>query len=315
MLYLIINETSRTGKAAEVWKELQQDIMNLEIPYKMFKTEYPGHATKLAQEICSYQDDDRCIVTLGGDGTMNEVINGITDFDDTRFGIVPLGSGNDFGRGLDVTSDWRKNLQNIVKHIKGGRDIYSPVDLGLVKWGNGNQRLFGISSGIGMDAIVTKKVNGSFLKKALNKLHIGKISYSLMTIYTLFSMKTYEMKVEYETNDEKLQTDNYKKTIFSSFMNLRAEGGGVPMSPEARGDNGVLTMCCAAEIPKAKTFLCLPILLAAKHEKVKGFSLSMVKKANVELSCPVTLHADGEYLGEVKHAEFSCLAGKLRMLN
>lgn len=315
MLYLIINETARTGKAAEIWKELQKDVMKLEIPYTIYKTKYQGHAVKLAGEICNKEDSDKCIVVLGGDGTMNEVLNGIKNFDDVRFGIVPLGSGNDFGRGHEITTDWNANLKNIVNNIKKGNTCYTPVDIGLVKWGKDKQRYFGISAGIGMDAIVTHKVNGSLLKKVLNKLHIGKLSYSLMTVYTLFSMKTFNMNINGILQSGEVCREHYEKTIFAAAMNLKAEGGGVPMAPHATGDNGLISLSSAAGIPKWKTFFCLPVLLAAKHEKINGFSVNEFASVSIDVSIPVSLHADGEYLGDVKKAELICMAGKLRLLN
>ena len=125
---------------------------------------------------------------------MNEVLNGITDFDKVRFGMIPSGSGNDFARGLMIDKNPNIALHQILKAIsreKNGIPV-SRVDIGQVRWGETEEesRIFGISSGIGLDAIVCKKALHSKLKKVLNKIHLGKLTYLLLTVSSLFSMKT-----------------------------------------------------------------------------------------------------------------------------
>ena len=96
---------------------------------------------------------------------MNEVLNGITDFEKVRFGMIPSGSGNDFGRGLWIAKNPKVGMHQILKAIareQNGIPV-TRVDLGLVRWGEEESRIFGISSGIGLDAIVCKKALNSKL--------------------------------------------------------------------------------------------------------------------------------------------------------
>lgn len=310
MLYFIVNQTARTGKSAGVWEKTQALLAAAGIPYEFYITEYEHHATELSAMICQKEDPDICMVVVGGDGTMNEVINGITDFSRVRFGIIPAGSGNDFGRGLGIGKNTEKNVKRIVAALEKGSDCYQPVDLGRVSWNDGTKtRLFGISSGIGMDAIVCKKALHSGMKTFLNKLHLGKLTYILLTVQTLFSMDTGTVDVEYDK-----QHEHYDKLIFMAAMNLRAEGGGVPMAPAATPFDGQLSLSSASGIPKWRTFFCLPVLVAARHEQIKGFHVENCKAAKVSVSKPFVLHADGEYCGDVTEAVFTCEAGKLRMI-
>ena len=94
MLYFIVNQKSRSGKGAKIWKEAEQVLQQSHIPYRAWTTEYEGHARELAQKICKQKDTEISLVAVGGDGTANEVINGITDFARVRFGMIPTGSGN-----------------------------------------------------------------------------------------------------------------------------------------------------------------------------------------------------------------------------
>ena len=95
MLYFIVNEKSKSGNAKQIWKEIEEVLKVRNVSYQAFVSEYRGHAGKLAAEICAMDDNDICLVAVGGDGTANEVINGITDFEKVRFGVIPTGSGND----------------------------------------------------------------------------------------------------------------------------------------------------------------------------------------------------------------------------
>lgn len=310
MLYFIVNETSRSGKTRQIWKDIQQSLIKADVSYEYMITQGRDHATKLASEISQRPEDNICIVVIGGDGTMNEVINGIADFDKVRFGIIPTGSGNDFGGGLDLPKSPEENLQRIISSYKAGEDSYRAVDIGLVRWGQNQKKLFGISSGIGLDAIVCKKALSSKLKNVLNKLGLGSLTYVLLTIITLFSMKTADFEISYDNNKSTL-----KKTIFAAAMNLRAEGGGVPMAPDANPYDGKLSISSASGIPKWITFLCLPFLVAGKHTHIKGFNLVSCMEASIHSSQKMTLHADGEYVADVTDLTFGVYPQKLRLMN
>ena len=310
MLYFIVNETSRSGKTRQIWKDIQQSLIKADVSYEYMITQGRDHATKLASEISQRPEDNICIVVIGGDGTMNEVINGIVDFDKVRFGIIPTGSGNDFGGGLDLPKSPEENLQRIISSYKAGEDSYRAVDIGLVRWGQNQKKLFGISSGIGLDAIVCKKALSSKLKNVLNKLGLGSLTYVLLTIITLFSMKTADFEISYDNNKGTL-----KKTIFAAAMNLRAEGGGVPMAPDANPYDGKLSISSASGIPKWITFLCLPFLVAGKHTHIKGFNLVSCREASIHSSQKMTLHADGEYVADVTDLTFGVYPQKLRLMN
>ncbi len=316
MLYFIINETSRTGKSADVWNVVEQLVLRSKLEYQAFKTEYEGHAAKLAAMISNRADDDICLVVVGGDGTVNEVLNGMTNFEKIRFGVIPTGSGNDFGRGLKLPKGAEENWEIIKSHIIKGRESYHVIDLGQVEWsGCKKPRLFGISAGVGLDAIVCKKALHSGLKTFLNKVRLGKLTYVLLTVQTLFSMDTAEADVTYRSGaGRKTDAKHLKEMIFSAAMNLRAEGGGVPMAPKGNPYDGLLSVSSAYGIPKWRTFFCLPLLMAAKHERINGFQVVDSEAVHMKFSKPMVIHADGEYCGEAEEVTFTCLPNRLKLL-
>ena len=306
MIYFIVNEHSRSGKGADVWKQLEELLKKEEVPYQARRTEYAGHAVQIAEEISSLEDEEMKLVAVGGDGTINEVVNGIVDFEKIQFGAIPTGSGNDFARGLGILETPQEILLRLLES-KGTKRI----DIGSVSWeGCEKPRLFLISSGVGMDALVCKKALTSKLKKILNRLHLGKLTYLLITIQTILSMQTADTRVVIDQNRKTL----YKNQIFSAAMNFRAEGGGIPMAPDADAQDGLLSVCTIHGIPKLLTFFVLPFLVAAKHERFRGVKIENCTACDLYMNKPLVLHTDGEYCGDVTEAHFKCLPGKLRIL-
>ncbi len=315
-LHIIMNKTAKGGQANAVWQEIKGYLKAEEVSYEVHPTTYPGAAKDIAEELSGLNEERVYMVVIGGDGTMNEALNGIRDFDKVRFGIIPAGSGNDFARGVGVKYSSNKEcldaiLESRKRDLEG--EALMRMDIGRVTWGKGSKksRLFGISSGVGMDAIVCKRALTSRLKKILNRIHLGQLTYLLLTVHTLFSMETASMKLRVNKETEAKQI---KKTIFAAAMNLRAEGGGVPMAPNASPFDKKLALCLAHGIPKWRTFFCLPILVMAKHEHLKGFDVMTEDSYRLHLDQDMTLHADGEYCGEVRDVQFQCLPGTLQIL-
>lgn len=313
-IQIIVNNGAGTGQAHKVWKETRFWLQKYHIRYKAYRTGYRGHAARLAAKICEIEGKDPIyLIVVGGDGTINEVLNGITDFDRIRLGVIPTGSGNDFGRNVKLPVKPRECLKEICHCIRKdrlGEKLYK-IDLGEVRWEKGDKpRIFAISAGIGLDALVCKKALHSRLKQVLNRVHLGKLTYLMLTVESLFTMETANAKVITEHGGYILP-----RMIFAAAMNLPAEGGGVPMAPGALAQDGDLSLSSASGIAKWQTFFLLPLLVAARQEYVKGFSIREEKHFRVVLDRPMVLHADGEYCGDVKWAEFRCLEQKLWLLH
>lgn len=305
MYYFIVNPKSRSGKGIMIWREVKEYLDNNKISYKAVNTRYEGHATELAGSLPKIKEGRHNLIVIGGDGTINEVINGIRDFDTVNLGVIPTGSGNDFARGMGIKEKPAELIEKIVE-----RPQIKKLDIGQAEFQNNNKkRYFAISGGVGLDAIVCKKALTSKIKKILNKIHLGKLTYLILTVQTLFSMTTADFEVYVDGEKRK-----YNKVIFAAAMNFRAEGGGVPMTPKALADDGELSMCIVHTIPKWRTFFCLPLLCTARHERLKGFEIFNCKECRIRINRPMVLHNDGEYLGDVDEVVFTCVPGKLNII-
>ncbi len=320
MYYFIVNLSGGSGNARRTWHRVRKLLKEKAISYKAYVTKYEKHAAILAGKISLQKDTDIRLIVVGGDGTINEVLNGIKDFRKIRFGVIPTGSGNDFARGMHLPCNPRKALEQIL-----ACNDTCHIDLGQVMYQDGQtekQHLFGISSGIGLDAIVCKKVQESIQKKILNKLHMGNIAYVLMTIQTLFSMKKYSVHIDIHQNDnvDFQSAQSFEKQmhfsdlIFLAGMNFSAEGGGVPMVPDAKENDGLLSICAVNGIPKWRAFIMLLYLMRGKHAGHAGINILETDALTLTSESPMVLHTDGEYLGDVKKVTMKILPDMLAVL-
>ena len=304
MFHFIVNSHGGSGKAQKTWDTVQKILAEKNISYQSYITQGVGHATELARQICSQEKEVRLIV-VGGDGTIDEVLNGISDFSKVHFGVIPTGSGNDFAGGAKIPGNTRKAVERILNSTQD-----TIIDIGMVRTEE-KTVYFGISAGIGMDAIVCKRALTSRLKNVLNFLHMGKLTYILLTIHTLFSMKKENVTLTFDGGEPEL----CKGLIFLAAMNFRAEGGGVPMAPDADATDGKLSMCLASGIAKFVAFLDFPLLVMAKHTKLRGFAIRDFTTLDIHCDAPMVLHHDGEYGGDVKDIHFECLPKKLALIS
>ncbi len=304
MLYFIVNTRSRTGKAEEIWKELEQELIRKKVDYQATITAYEGHARELANEICQKPGEIRLVV-VGGDGTANEVIDGMHDFHRVQLAYIPTGSGNDLARGLKITG----TPLEVLDHILASKEVV-PMDLGEVQFPDGSSRKFAISGGLGVDADVCKQALTSRLKKFLNKIHLGQLTYVLLTIKTVFTMPFTDAVITLEDGTRR----ELHGVIFMAAMNHACEGGGVPMAPRASAYDGLLSVCCVYGVPRGICLLFLPVLCMGKHEKIKGFEVIDCKSLHVVLKNPMIVHTDGEYCGEPKEMTFQCLPQLCRIV-
>ena len=311
MFHFIVNKSGGSGRAFFTWKITERYLKKYSVDYVLHESMAPGHASKIAKELSSGDEDDVKIIVIGGDGTINEVLNGIADFSKVRFGVIPSGSGNDFAHGLKIKTGKLSIKRNIKKMIESvNSNSYRTIDLGLVRYKD-SSRYFGISSGLGMDAIVCKKTLTSKLKVVLNKLHLGKLIYIILTIRSLFTMKCNEIKVKFDDEEE----ITIPKMIMIAGMNLISEGGGVKMAPTAKENDGELSVCMVYGIPKVLAFLVFPFLIFGLHTIFKGFTVRNFKKMTLKCDEELVLHTDGEWAGDYSEVTMECVPDSLKLMN
>jgi len=306
MYHFIVNLNSRTGKARKIWEELRQELDNRGVLYVLHETKYAGHAIEISRKLVRSAEDTVKIVVLGGDGTFNEVINGARDYEKIEIGYIPTGSGNDLARGLGLSPVPMENLNRILDSTE-----YTQMDLGCISWDEGeSKKFFAVSAGVGVDADVCRRALSSTLKKILNKIGLGKLTYGILTLQSLFAMPTLNAHIVADGVDHGI----LDKIIFIAFMNHKCEGGGVPMAPVADAYDGKLSMTMIYGLSKFAALGAFPSLLAGKHMTNKAYLGIDFKEADIVLKTPFVWHTDGEMstYNTVMHIE--CLPGAIKLM-
>lgn len=306
MYHFIVNLNSRTGKARKIWEELREELERREVMYALHETKYAGHAIDISRRLVKSAEEPVKIIVLGGDGTFNEVINGAREYDKIILGYIPTGSGNDLSRGLALPAEPMENLNRILNSTE-----YMNMDLGCVSWDEGeSKKYFAVSAGVGVDADVCRRVLNSVLKKILNKIGLGKLTYSLLTVASLFGTPPMNAHIVVDGKDYGI----LDKVTFIALMNHKCEGGGVPMSPTADAFDGKISMCCIHGIGKWRCLSLFPSLLAGKHTTNPAYLGVDFKEADIVLKTPYVWHTDGEIstYNTVMHIE--CLPGAIKLM-
>lgn len=303
MYYFIINPSASSGRGLELWRRLKEILETEDVSYEAFVLRRPGEATLLAAKI-SLLYAPCTIVALGGDGTVNEVINGIRDFGRVTFACIPSGSGNDFMRGMRVSFSPEDMLKKIL-HPKRIREI----NIGRVS-AEGKSRCFAVSAGIGYDAAVCHDVQKSRLKELLNRFHGGKLVYTLIALRNLFSMKRHPLRIIVDRH----RLISCNQAYFAAIMNLRCEGGGFMFCPSARPGDDLLDLCVADDIPRWRVLLILPLAYFGKHVGKKGVHILQCKKVTFCSPESLCVHTDGEIFGFYDRLTVQLMPKKLKVI-
>ena len=306
MYHFIINPKSRTGSGIKIWNIVKKELDLLGVPYTMYLTCYKLHATKIAQEICDNFTGIKNIVVLGGDGTINEVINGINDYDEVLLGYIPSGSSNDLARSLNLPKDPIVSLKHILSPTE-----FKYVDTGIIKMeGSNHLRKFVVSTGMGFDAAISEEALRSNIKKVLNNIGLGKLTYTLIALKQLMSCPYMEGEV---IIDGKI-TNSYHQILFIISMIHKFEGGGLRMAPAANPFDGKLSVCIVHGLSRLRLLALLPTLLLGKHVLFKGVETFDCLTLEIKLNNPAMVHVDGEYPGTFHHLKISCTPKQLRII-
>ena len=119
MYYIIVNPASKSGKGLKIWSQIEPVLIEKKIEYKLYFSKKIGHVSRLVRKLSASLADGAPdfilkLIILGGDGTLNEAIQGISDFNRVHLGYIPTGSSNDLARDLHLPKDPVKILESIL---------------------------------------------------------------------------------------------------------------------------------------------------------------------------------------------------------
>ncbi|HEX3077248.1 MAG TPA: diacylglycerol kinase family protein [Lachnospiraceae bacterium] len=306
MYYFIINPKSKSGSGIKIWNVVKKELGKRKVRYCAYFTHYEAHATKIAAQICMEHSNQKTIVVVGGDGSVNEVINGIMDYSSVILGYIPSGSSNDLARSLGIPS----NPIRALNHILSMKDIQY-IDHGVIRFLDlKKSRKFAVSSGLGFDASICLEALTSNIKKVLNTFGLGKLTYIVIALKQMIRHKPTDVKIVIDGR----KTLYYRNVLFVANMIHKCEGGGLILAPKANYQDRRITTCVIHDIPKLKALLLLSTVFKGKHIKYKGVDIVEGNQLLITAKDKVIIHTDGEFCGHSKHMLVRCTDEQIRMI-
>ena len=313
MYHVIINPASRSGKGKRVWQELEAVLKEHHAQYTPHFTTRAGDAKRFVAQLTGADGDEPVsLLVMGGDGTLNEALQGIRNLERTRFYSVTIGSGNDFARDFEEKG---KSAKRLARLLEDPHEYHT--DLGVVQYcmedGKEQTHYFAVSSGIGFDAAVCAEVNCSHWKPRLNRIGLGKLVYLVIALRNLMNIPHIPCKLTIEDENGTETKITKESVIFAAAMNHKFEGGGFMFAPQADARDGLLDLCLVDNMPKMKILRVIPTAFKGKHVKYKEVHMHRCRMIHICAEQPMYLHADGEVPGKVKELTMTCMKQALTL--
>jgi len=296
---LIVNPTAGAGRTAKKWPYIKALLKNTGLRFEHDITEAPGHAIELAKS--AVNRGYKLVVSVGGDGTINEIVNGIYatgDMKDVELGIIGTGTGSDYIRTIGVSKYYQESCHHLMNPMK------KSVDLGLVEFtanGQPAKRIFANFAGLGFDAEVVKATTRKF------KNFGGKPAYLMGLLSTFATYKNRNIHITMNGQSE----DRKVCTIVMS--NGKYGGGSMLLAPDADPSDGLFDVIIIGDVTKPDLLRSLPRIYKGTHLTHPKVTVRRTDLITISSDEPMAIQADGDLVGEAP-ARFTVLPSALNIL-
>jgi diacylglycerol kinase (ATP) len=304
--FIIANPASGNGAVRKNLNEIERVFTEMKIPFTLQLSTYPRDITAIVHKAIQ-SGGYRKFIGVGGDGTMNEIVNGIFQQNtipttDIIFTMLPIGTGNDWA----TTHKIPRHLADFIPFLLRG--VKKMQDIGVVRYTNTDGSLkthyFANAGGLAYDSLVVRSVEAQ-----KSYLFGKKIAYFLHILKCLWAYKPEKVQVEF---------DGQNVTDFFYTINLginKTSGGGMQLAPQAVNDDGLMALTLIRNMPKWKVvYYTSKLRNGTIGDVTKYVSLHQVKNIRIEsLGSPLFIETDGELLGQTP-VEISILEKKLCVL-
>ncbi len=308
MLHFIVNPVASFGKGKRQWEnKIEPILLKKNIPYTVDFSKKRGDVTEICKKLSSSSasEKDCIIVILGGDGSLNDAVQGIEDFKNTSLALIPTGSGNDFSHAMRISRSVKKCLKKILSQKQA-----IEMDLGEAISGEHRKRFIAFS-GIGFDGAVNYEAMHSSLKKKLNKIGLGSLTYLLIAIKEIIHAVKPVCTVELDNSGEKTTLPGF---LFGTAMIHRYEGGGFMFCPKANPFDGKLSLCTVSGKSTLGVLFALPSAFFGLHGIFSGIKFFECTEVKFSVEEPLWFHTDGEICAQVTEVTLKTFDKKLRFI-
>lgn len=278
----IINPIAGKGSSVKLIPEIRKLFEGRKEEYVIEVTERPGHATEIAAKHAS--SDNLRVYSVGGDGTLNEIVNGMAG-SSCSLAVIPAGSGNDFSRSLEEGDDAAEVLRKTVDGVE------KRIDLASV-----NGKYFINIASVGFDAEVVHNT------EAFKKLPLitGSFAYILGILSTILRYKNNYISLNIDGTT--LET----AVLLVAVANGRYYGGGMLAAPEAIVDDGLFDICIVKRMKRPKVLTLFPEFMKGRHASIEEVSFRRGKRVEISSANELLLNIDGEIV-KTKKAVFEII--------
>jgi len=276
---IIVNPTAGSGRAARLVPWIRERLAPRP-DAELHVTSRRGEAQELAARAAAAGCDR--IVAVGGDGTIQEIVNGILEGGSPLpLGIVPVGSGNDLARSLGLPTDaaeaWTAAIGRVTREI----------DVAIATNGDGRRRWFASAGGIGFDAQVAAAM------ATRRGWQSGRAGYLLTTLTELRRFDNRQLKIVLDGEPFD------RRVLFVAIANGAYYGGGMWIAPDASLDDGWLDLCVVGDISRLTALRELPNLYRGTHVRNPAVSVHRARQVEITGDETTHVHLDGEPFGTI----------------
>lgn len=279
---VILNPWAGRGTAGRRRADLEATLRQGEIDFDLVLTQARGDATEITRQ--GIERGYSRVVAVGGDGTINEVVNGIKAAESqsgrqASLGIIPLGTGSDFIKVLDgfTANDIAGGVRRLVEGYA------RPLDLGRVEVSGAGARFFINGLGMGLDA----QVAAESLK--LTRLK-GLAVYMVAILRALANYQAHPMSIAYD------ELHIRRPLLFASIANGRCQGGGFWLTPHALVDDGLMDLCLVDNLRIDEIIRYIPLVMRGTHTRLKQVTMGRARSITITCAAPIPVATDGEIL-------------------
>ena len=303
--YFIVNPNAGNGRGLKKWNRVRAFLDRNGFDYDIFFTTAAGDAAKRAREIQELTEPAD-VITIGGDGTVNEVLNGLKLLSPVTLGYIPSGTGNDFARSMHISMNPLRVMKSFARDHR-----VEALDYGVLTCGDGETvRRFVNSTGAGYDAAVC---SGLAKRKGAGRFPVnpfGRLGYFIEGARQFFLARPSRGYIVLD-GDRKVEFNNI---LFISSHIHPFEGGGFRFATYADPKDGMLEICVISG--KNKLAL-IPVLCSGKWKGLKsrrGVRLFQCREAHIHLDRGLPVHTDGEVIRNQTDMDVRCVQQQLKIL-
>ena len=289
MFHFICNPTAGKGKARRFRTALEERMGALNVPHQFHEARDRSEATAIVRRLTEGSTDENVdIVSMGGDGTLNEVLNGIADPARARLGVIPCGSGNDFAAVAGIPESPEGALDLL---LNGEAKYTDYLECGGVRGINA------ICTGI--DVEILRRYNRMKLLK-------GSAAYLASLVLTLFTFRPSRFKEMLEGGAKS------HNAMIACVGNGRQIGGGIPVCPMAVIDDGLMDIVIVDEIPRLRYPVSLARLMRRRILDLPTTCFRRDTALRLQSDGPMAIQIDGEIFEDLPF-DVRIVSGKLRV--